>query len=534
MSGGLAAVELGHLELVLEVRDRAQSLDDRTGRRPAGEVDDQDVERLGADVAQMGGRVVDERDALVGVEQRAGSCAPTVDDRDDDLVEQLGGAGDDVEVPVGDRVVAAGADGDAGIRCHGCGSGCRRSGARSVSGKVEARAARAGRSRRPRAPPGASTRRQRRAPARAAPRRGTGGRGRPDRMGARPRCVAEERASTSPRRTVGVDPRAPRGWPRIARSAGAARSTKVAAAGPARQRLDAQARPSRRTGRARAAPSIGAEDREQRLAHPVGGRAGGAPRRRGERRPPRLPAITRTGTPTHPGHSTGVGACGSARGLRAVGGRAARRRAARARARRARGRRRGSARRAPRARSSSSASSGSRATRNWASPDWRVPTSSPSPRSSRSISASRKPSVCAAERLEAGATPSGRTAGTARRARPRPTRPRSWCSWRDAVALGVLDEHHGRVGDVDADLDHRRGDEHVGAAGGERRHRLLLLARAHLAVQQHDAEVARARSSRSRSYSAVAARACSASDSSTSGQTTNAWRPARSSSRMRS
>ena len=60
---------------------------------------------------------------------------------------------------------------------------------------------------------------------------------------------------------------------------------------------------------------------------------------------------------------------------------------------------------------------------------------------------------------------------------------------RDAVALGVLDEHHGRVRDVDADLDHRRGDEHVGAAGGERRHRLLLLARAHLAVQQHDAEV---------------------------------------------
>ena len=38
----------------------------------------------------------------------------------------------------------------------------------------------------------------------------------------------------------------------------------------------------------------------------------------------------------------------------------------------------------------------------------------------------------------------------------------------------------------------------------------------------------------SRSNSAVAARAWSASDSSTSGQTTNAWRPARSSSRIRS
>ena len=64
---------------------------------------------------------------------------------------------------------------------------------------------------------------------------------------------------------------------------------------------------------------------------------------------------------------------------------------------------------------------------------------------------------------------------------------------RDAVALGVLDEHHGRVRDVDADLDHGRGHEHVGAAAGERRHRLLLLARAHLAVQQHDAVVLAAR-----------------------------------------
>ena len=60
---------------------------------------------------------------------------------------------------------------------------------------------------------------------------------------------------------------------------------------------------------------------------------------------------------------------------------------------------------------------------------------------------------------------------------------------------------------------------------GERGHRRLLLARPQLAVQQHDAEVARARSRASRSYSAVAARAWSASDSSTSGQTTNAWRP---------
>ena len=59
----------------------------------------------------------------------------------------------------------------------------------------------------------------------------------------------------------------------------------------------------------------------------------------------------------------------------------------------------------------------------------------------------------------------------------------------EAVALGVLDEHHGRVRDVDADLDHGRRDEHVRAAGGERLHRLLLLLRAHLAVHQDHAVV---------------------------------------------
>ena len=41
-----------------------------------------------------------------------------VDDAHDDLVEELRRAGDHVEVAVGDRVVGAGTDGDAGIRCH--------------------------------------------------------------------------------------------------------------------------------------------------------------------------------------------------------------------------------------------------------------------------------------------------------------------------------------------------------------------------------------------------------------------------------
>ena len=55
---------------------------------------------------------------------------------------------------------------------------------------------------------------------------------------------------------------------------------------------------------------------------------------------------------------------------------------------------------------------------------------------------------------------------------------------RDPELLGVLDQHHGRVGDIDPHLDHGRRDEHVGPPRRERRHRLLLLARAHPAVQQ--------------------------------------------------
>jgi hypothetical protein len=71
-----------------------------------------------------------------------------------------------------------------------------------------------------------------------------------------------------------------------------------------------------------------------------------------------------------------------------------------------------------------------------------------------------------------------------------PDAPAQLVQLRDPVALGVLDEHHRRVGDVDADLDHGGGDEHVGGARREGRHRLLLLARALLPVQEHDAEVA--------------------------------------------
>src|SRR3954447_19851236 len=68
--GGQRTVELVHLQLVLEVADRAQALDDRLGPLLAREVDHELVERDGADVAQMRGGALDEADPLLRVEQR--------------------------------------------------------------------------------------------------------------------------------------------------------------------------------------------------------------------------------------------------------------------------------------------------------------------------------------------------------------------------------------------------------------------------------------------------------------------------------
>ena len=214
-----------------------------------------------------------------------------------------------------------------------------------------------------------------------------------------------------------------------------------------------------------------AEDREQRLAHAVGGRAHVAPRaapsacgrRSGRRRP-----SCRDGLGLDPGE----------RG----------RRAARARARPGRGQRRaGQARRRGRAPAARRRRAAARSVKR-ASPDWRVPVSSPSPRSSRSISASRKPSECLASafrRADSAGPKSRHSDGCS----PAADAAAQLVQLADAVALGVLDQHHGRVGHVDADLDHRRRDQHVGVAGGERLHRGRLLARLHLPVQEHDVEV---------------------------------------------
>ena len=94
-----------------------------------------------------------------------------------------------------------------------------------------------------------------------------------------------------------------------------------------------------------------------------------------------------------------------------------------------------------------------------------------------------------------------------------PDAPAQLVQLRDPVALGVLDEHHGRVGDVDADLDDRGGHEHVGVARRERAPSPRP-SRAGASGRAAARRGSRANSvSRRRSNSAVAARACSASDS---------------------
>ena len=61
---------------------------------------------------------------------------------------------------------------------------------------------------------------------------------------------------------------------------------------------------------------------------------------------------------------------------------------------------------------------------------------------------------------------------------PRPTRPRSWCSWETPKRSASRTTIVRRVGHVDADLDDRGGDQHVDLAGGEGRITCVLVARA--------------------------------------------------------
>ena len=249
------------------------------------------------------------RTRSLGVEQHPVLADGRVDHGHDQLVEDLGGARDDVDVAVRDRVVGPGTDGDVllvGVRCHGCGSGCPRSGVRrwwSASG----RAARAGRTPtrrapRPPAPAGAAPRAG--LPARPPP--GRAGRGRRDRIGARPPVRSGASASASARTSSASAPSAST-FARSARCGGRRGLDERGARGAARERLEPE--------RARAGEQV------EHARRPRRGRPGSrtAPRGRGPRSgaSPRPPAPAGGGRRSGPrsrardGHA-GIGSSASA------------------------------------------------------------------------------------------------------------------------------------------------------------------------------------------------------------------------------
>src|SRR5436190_1994231 len=61
---------------------------------------------------------------------------------------------------------------------------------------------------------------------------------------------------------------------------------------------------------------------------------------------------------------------------------------------------------------------------------------------------------------------------------------------REPEAICLLHDHDRRVRDVDADLDHGRGDEHVELTRLEARHQIAPLERPQAAVEQADAVTA--------------------------------------------
>jgi len=130
------AVHVRHLQLVLEVRDRAQAAQDDSGVLALAVVDEEPVE--GVDLhaagvfAHLFDRLADHLDALVDREERV--LARVVQHRDDDLLERDEAAPEDRGVAVRDGVEGAGVDGDAhrdlrGKRSVERGSGAQASGA---------------------------------------------------------------------------------------------------------------------------------------------------------------------------------------------------------------------------------------------------------------------------------------------------------------------------------------------------------------------------------------------------------------------
>ena len=108
--GTEAAVHEGHLEFVFVVGDGADAADDEAGAAAGGVVGEQAVEGFDADVFAAGEGFADHFGALVDGEQ--GGLGFVAENGDDEVIDDAGGAADDVEVAVGEGVEGSGVDGD--------------------------------------------------------------------------------------------------------------------------------------------------------------------------------------------------------------------------------------------------------------------------------------------------------------------------------------------------------------------------------------------------------------------------------------
>jgi hypothetical protein len=93
---------VGHLELVLEVRHGAQPADERAGAAAPRVFHQQSTEGIDLDVRILAEHFADDGDALIGRKQRI--LLRIHQHRDDDPLEQVRAAKNDVDVAVGQRI----------------------------------------------------------------------------------------------------------------------------------------------------------------------------------------------------------------------------------------------------------------------------------------------------------------------------------------------------------------------------------------------------------------------------------------------
>ena len=106
--GHQATVHVGELELVFEVGDGAQAADQHVGLLLPGKIHQQAGEAHHLDVGQVSRHLPGQLNALLEIEQRP--FARAVGHPDHHLVEQSGGAANEIGMAVGDGIEGAGID----------------------------------------------------------------------------------------------------------------------------------------------------------------------------------------------------------------------------------------------------------------------------------------------------------------------------------------------------------------------------------------------------------------------------------------